>query len=220
LKTRFSAGRWLRVTGKIILVAVPVTLLILFLTRGYWLRAIGQDLACTESNAAADAMIIENFDPAYLLFERAAALQAERPTRVLVHVRAMREDPTGINPISRGIAELMARQARLGKIELIPVKEAEPYALTVAYQIRDFLAREHVRSVVVVSPDFRSKRTSLVYEAVLGPAGIQSHCIPVFGNHTPENWTSTWHGMQVVIEQFLKLQFYRFHVLRGGIDKD
>jgi hypothetical protein len=125
----------------------------------------------------------------------------------------MLQDPTGINPISRGIAELMARQARLGKIELIPVKEVEPIALSVASQVRNFLAREHLRSVAVVSPGFRSKRTSLVYEAVLSPAGIQSHCIPVFGEQTPENWTSTWHGMQTVIEQFLKLQFYRFHVL-------
>jgi hypothetical protein len=43
--------------------------------------------------------------------------------------------------------------------------------------------------------------------------GIKVHCVPVFGQKSPANWTKTWHGIQDVTEQFLKLQYYRFYVL-------
>src|SRR5262249_33883626 len=82
-----------------------------------------------------------------------------------------------------------------------------------AYQIRDFLTTEHLRSVIVVTPGFRSKRSALVYHAVLDPVGIKVHCVPVFGQMTPAKWAKTWHGIQGVTEQFLKLQYYRFYVL-------
>ena len=65
----------------------------------------------------------------------------------------------------------------------------------------------------MVTPGFRSQRSSLVYQAVLAPAGIAVYCVPVFGQKTPANWTETWHGIQEVAEQFLKLQYYRFYVL-------
>ena len=32
----------------------------------------------------------------------------------------------------------------------------------------------------------------------------------------PDNWTSSWHGIQDVTEQFIKLQYYRFYVLPLG----
>jgi hypothetical protein len=52
----------------------------------------------------------------------------------------------------------------------------------------------------------------LVYRAVLGKA-TQIHCVPVFGRTTPERWADTWHGIQQVTEEFVKLQYYRFYVL-------
>jgi len=183
-------------------------------TRGFWIPSIGRSLVCRDEIASSDAILVENFDPNYQLFERAAALQqAGLSARVLVPTQALGRDAKLANPISSGIAELMARFARVQNLEIIPIPEIEPFTINAAYQIRDFLAKEHLRSLVVVAPAFRSKRSSLVYGAVLGPAGVQVYCLPVFGEHTPENWTTTWHGTQVVTEQFLKLQFYRFYVL-------
>jgi hypothetical protein len=158
---------------------------------------------------------VENFTPSYLLFKRAAALQRTAVSaRILVPVSASGDDAAVANPVSRGIAELMARFARLDRLEIIAIRQVEPYTLNTAYQIRDFLTREHIRSLVVVAPAFRSRRSSLVYGAVLRPAGIQVSCVPVFESHTPENWTRSWHGIEVVTEQFVKLQGYRFHLLR------
>lgn len=185
-----------------------------FLTHGFWIPSIGQILVCTEEVASSDAILVENFDPNYLLFERAASLQrAGLSARVLVLAQASGRDSELPNPVSRGIAELMGRLARVQNSEIIPIREIEPYSLNAAYQIRDFLTKEHLRSIIVVAPAFRSRRSSLVYDAVLRPASIQVYCLPVFGKHTPENWAATWHGIQEIIEQFIKLQFYRFYVL-------
>ena len=183
-------------------------------TRGLWLPAIARGLVCRENGAAFEAILVENFDPDYVLFERTAALQeAGVSARVLVPTRTSSVDSHALNRISEGFVELMARVAHVRNVETVPIREVEPYSLNAARQVRDVLARDHVRSVLVVSPALRSKRSSLVYSAVLSPAGIHVSCLAVLGPHTPENWTASWHGIQTVAEQFIKLQYYRFYVL-------
>ena len=184
------------------------------LTRGVWLPSIGHSLVCRAAIAWPDAILVENFDPDYRLFERAAALQrGGLSARVLVPTRTASSDSDEANLVSKGIVELMARLAQVQNLEIVPIRELEPYSLNAAYQIRNFVARSKVRSLLVIAPAFRSQRSSLVYRAILQPAGIQVHCLPIFGQHTPENWTASWHGIQAVTEQFIKLQFYRFYVL-------
>ena len=60
---------------------------------------------------------------------------------------------------------------------------------------------------------FRSRRSFLIYSTVFRDAGIVTSCVPVFGRTTTENWMRTWHGIQEVVEQYGKLQYYRFFVL-------
>ena len=50
-------------------------------------------------------------------------------------------------------------------------------------------------------------------ESVLSRSGVAMSCLPVFGQKTPETWAESWHGIQEIGEQFLKLQYYRFYVL-------
>jgi hypothetical protein len=110
--------------------------------------------------------------------------------------------------VSQGIAEVMARVTRMPEPEFIPTSDIEPISLNIAYQLRGFLVTEHLKSVLVVTPGFRSQRSSLVYHAVLGPVCIIASCVPLFGEKTSKNWSQTWHGIQEVIEQWLKLQHY------------
>ena len=204
------ACRWWLAGSLVVLVLAGV------LTRELWLASIGRSLVCRENIASADAILVENFDPDYRLFERAADLEQKGwSARILVPVRTSSSDSDEANPLSRGIAQLMARFARVQNLEIVPIREIEPYSLNAARQIRDFLIREHVRSVLVLSPAFRSRRSALVYHAILSPAGIRVHCLATFGQHTPENWTANWHGIQEVAEQFIKLQYYRFCVVLG-----
>jgi hypothetical protein len=202
-----------RATWKLRLAVLALVVLAASATRGLWTARIGRSLVCAEEVAPSDLILVENFDPDYLVFERAATLQAAGlAPRALVPVQGSR-NPGVPNPVSTGVAEVMARQARLGRWEAFPIREVEPITLNAAAQVRDHLIEERVGSVILVTPAFRSRRSALTYQAVLGPAGIQTHCVPVFGLKTVESWSETWHGVQEVSESFVKLQYYRLYVL-------
>jgi hypothetical protein len=202
----------LRTTWKLRLAVILLPVLVLGGTRGFWSKKISQTLTCVEQSRPSDSLLLENFDPSYLIFERARALQkAGIAERIVVPVSAGK-DPETPNAVDKGVAELMARIAHISQFELIPVKEIEPISLNAAIQIRDFFTAERVRSVVVVSPAFRSSRSMLVYSSVFAPAGISVGCVPVF-DRTDREWTDTWHGRQETGLQFLKFLYYRFYIL-------
>jgi hypothetical protein len=191
-----------------------VVLVIALLTRSLLADRIGKSLVCEEHADRSDAILVENFDPEYLTFERAATLKnAGVASRVLVPEFAS-ADLDSPEASSTGVVDAFARIARLANLIPIPVRQTEPITLNVARDVRDFLLKEHIRSVVFVTPGFRSRRSVLVYEKIFTPAGIKFECVPVFGIQTPDNWTTSWHGIQDVILQFAKLQYYRFYVLR------
>ena len=107
---------------------------------------------------------------------------------------------------------MLARLSRLGDFEFVPIQTVEPISLNAGRDVLRFLQKERIRSVLVVSPLYRSRRSALVYEATLGPAGITVRCEPVRSRELA-SWTESWHGMQNVAEQWLKLQYYRLYVL-------
>ena len=200
-------------TWKLRLAVLICGALFVLLTRGFWIPLVGRSLICTEQIGHVDAILVENFDLNYLLFERAAEIhKAGLGARVLVPTQAS-SNPQTPNMVSKGVVEVMARVARLQDFEILPIKEIEPISLNAAYQIREYVTKQNIRSMIVVTSAFRSKRSFLIYQSVLGRAGVAMSCLPVFGQKTPETWAESWHGLQEVGEQFLKLQYYRFYVL-------
>jgi hypothetical protein len=107
----------------------------------------------------------------------------------------------------------MARHARIPVWDTVPIAEIEPITLNAAFQLRDHLVQQQVKSVTVITSGFRSRRSALVYGTVFGRAGILVRCEPVIGRGLAEHWTATWHEIQTVVEEFLKLQYYRFYVI-------
>jgi len=185
----------------------------LWLTSGFWTVAVGRSLVCDAGVGPSDAILIENFDPDYLLFQRARELRrAGLASRVIVPIRTDR-DTEAFNDVAVGIAEVMARISRIGPLEFVPVRESEPISLNVARDVQRFLQRERIDSVIVVTPLFRSRRSLLVNDAVLGPAGVAVRCEPVQKSRGVDTWTDSWHGIQEVVEQWMKLQYYRLYVL-------
>jgi hypothetical protein len=202
-RRRFS---WL-VLG--LLVVIVATML----TSRFWAAQIGRSLTCTEGVAPSDAILVENFDPQYPLFERAAALEKEGVAPVaLVPVEALSK-PNVPNLVWVGIAEVMARYARLRHWRPVPIGLIEPISLNAALQIRERLRADGIKSIIVIAPRYRSRRSFLVYGTTFGATGIVVHCVPVPGHGTPQTWTRTWHGIQEVVEEFIKLQYYRFYVM-------
>ena len=202
-----------RTTWKLRIGLLVVAIAALILTRPLWTVQLAASLVCAEQAPPSDALLLENFDPDYLVFERAEALRSSGiATRVFVPLTTY--DGRRSNEVEAGTADLMARIARLEQVEEIPIRLIEPISLNAAYQIRDFLTKKNIRSVIVVAPGFRSQRSALVYISVLSPANISVGCVPVFGQDTTHTWDESTHGIQGVLEQFLKLQYYRIAVLR------
>src|SRR5262245_52975330 len=147
--------RWKLALGLVILTVAVVV------TSRYWTVRIARGLTCAEDAAQSDAMLIENFDPDYILFERAAAIENAGISAIaLVPVEAFPDRNTP-NPVSAGIAELMAKQARLRAWRTIAVEHIEPISLNVALQILARLRSERITSVIVVTPGLRSRRSLL-----------------------------------------------------------
>src|SRR5262249_54056298 len=153
-KTRWKVG----------LVLLLLGMLLVSVKRGFWMLRIGQSLVCAEEIRPSDIILVENFAVSdYLIFERAAALHqaglaARVLARVLIPTVASRE-PESAHAASQGIAELKARMARLPHLEILPIWIHRPNSLNAAYQIRDFLVKEHLKSVLVVTDSLRSQRT-------------------------------------------------------------
>jgi len=209
----FYRGEFTRTTWKFRLGLIALVLVSAWLTRSWWTVAVARSLVCEANAAPSDAILLENFDPSYLVFERAARLRkAGVAQRVLVPVPADSE-ASDSNPVAAGMAELLARLARVGAIEIVPVREVEPISLNAALDLQHFVDQQRIRSILVVSPFFRSRRSSLVYQRTLGRSGVTIHCDPVEETRGISTWTRSWHGIEDVTEQWLKLQYYRFYVL-------
>ena len=209
----FYRTEHIRTTWKLRVGLLALVLIALWLSSGWWSVAIGRSLVCEASLAPSDAILIENFDPDYLLFQHARELRrAGLASRVLVPVPV---DPGTLNPndVALGITDVMSRVSHIGQIEIIPIRDVEPITLNALRDVQSFLQRERIRSVIVVTPLFRSRRSALVYDATLGRAGIAVYYQPVQGWRGIDAWTRTWHGVQDVTEQWLKLQYYRLWIL-------
>ena len=200
-----------RTTWRLRFLLLVIAAASLWATRGWWASAVGRGLVCDASLGQADAIVIDNLDINYLLFEHAAQLiQRGMAARVFVPTNAA---PDGIQPdlVSAGIVDVMASTARLSGIESVPIREVEPITLNTAYQIEARLLKDHIRSVVIVTPALRSRRSWLVYSTVFGDGAIRSYCAPVFAGD-PSEWNHSWHGIEQVVEQYRKLAYYRLYV--------
>jgi hypothetical protein len=173
---------------------------------------VGETLVCEDGPRQREAVLIDNFDYEFGLFRLGAELERTGvATRVIVPVTS----PDGPDAIAaaRQVADTFARMAGLQRWDVVAAEHREPISLTTASRVRDYLVKEHISEVTLVSAWFRSRRSELIYRTVLRDSGISMRCMPVYGGSTPQTWTRSWHGVQDVVEQFAKLQYYRFWVL-------
>ncbi len=177
------------------------------------LTALGRSLVYSGPVAASDAIVLENYDPNYLVFEKARQLMERGlAPRVIIPCDTF-GGPDPLNDVAEGFIEVMIRVSRLQGTEVVPVTAEEPYTLNTARAMSKYLEDQDIRSVIVVSPPFRSRRSYLVYESVLEPLGIELYCVPARGSRTPEDWWKSTHGIQDVALEFGKLWYYRLIVL-------
>ena len=204
----------LRTTWKLRLAVLALVGGLTWATAGWWTIGLARSLACQANKTPSDAIVVENFEvDNYLVFERAGELRrAGLASRIMVPVMA--DAGSGEpNAVALATANVVAGFARTGGFDVVPIREIEPISLNAARAVQRVAERDGLRSVIIVSPFFRSQRSALVYGATLGAAHIAVTCEPVEGMPGVQTWTATWHGIQNVAEQWLKLQYYRLFVL-------
>jgi hypothetical protein len=185
----------------------------LWLTGGWWTAALARGLVCESNLAPSDAILVENFDADYFVFERASRLRrAGFASRVIVPIPTDRRT-SGPNDVALGVAQVMARVSHLGPFDIVLTNAVEPISLNVARDVLRFVEQERIRSVLVVAPLFRSRRSALVYASALRDAGVVVTCQPAKGLYDHGSWTRSWHGIENVATQWIKLQYYRLYVL-------
>jgi hypothetical protein len=186
-----------------------------YASRKTWLRLGAESLVCVPSEAPSDAALIDNVDHNYTLFERAQWLKAHGlASIVLVPILSSASDGEP-NDVSLGFVDVMCRISRVSDCITFHVPSVEPITLNLARGTAQELNARGIRSMLLVTDGFRSRRAFDVYAAVLNPSGITVHCQPVFGSHTPLNWSESSHGVEEVGLQFIKLWYYRIIVMRG-----
>ena len=184
-----------------------------YATRHTWLRLSAESLVCARGEGPSDAILVDNVEYNYLLFERAQELGA-RGLASTVLVPILGAD-SGAEPteVSLGFVDVMCRTARISNCITFNVPSVEPFSLNLARRTAQELQARGIRSVLLVIDGFRSRRDFDLYAAVLGPLKITVHCQPVFGNRTPLNWFDSSHGIQEVGLQLIKLWYYRVIVM-------
>lgn len=201
------ANRWLAVAA-VILFATGIAA-----TREYWLREVGISLVGEESAGVSDAILVENVESNYLLFERAQRLQARGLSKtVLVPVLAS-ERSGEPSSVSLGFVDVMCGISRLRDCTTFHAPSREPITLNLARHTAEVLRARGAHSVILVTEGFRSRRAAEIYGQVLRPLGVRLFIQPVFGQHTPDNWFKSWHGIQEVGLQLIKLWYYRVAML-------
>lgn len=198
--------RWLALATIILCVGIVVT-------REHWLRALGHSLVCEASVGSGDAILLDNVEPNYPLFERAQRLEARGLSSLVLVPVLDYEGGDQPRSVALGFVRVMCEVSRLRNCTTFAAPEHEPISLNVARRCADELRARGVRSVILVTEGFRSRRAAEIYGHVFRPLGITVYIQPVFGSRTPDNWFRSWHGVQETGLQFVKLWYYRLAVL-------
>ncbi len=181
----------------------------LVITRDHWLRGLATSLVCQESLGISDAVVIDNVNNNYLLFERAQNLQA-RGVAETVLIPIMTSETYGQpESVSLGIVQVLCQASRLRNCVTFWVPSSEPISLNIAKRSAEELQARGARSVIIITDGFRSRRSAEIYTHVFRPRGLTNYIQPVFGRQTPGNWFKSLHGLQDIGLQLIKLWYYR-----------
>jgi hypothetical protein len=185
-----------------------------------WSNYVGEFLACENSMLQADAILVENLDDDYLLFEKAAELIKEQKAKfAIVLVAGNARNLDKFEKVQKGFADVMINTSGLSDVELLPIEQNEPITLNAGIQVaKRIKIKNDIRSVLVIASGFRSKRTDLVYKLLLNRIGVTVSCLPVWGNRRPDNWTSSLHGIQDVLLQYIKLFYYQLIIRNSNYE--
>ncbi len=202
---------------KPILVGIAVCLsfmvILAFLFRVAILTHIGKFMA-PQGDYTADVAILEGteFIHRSVVMDGLKLLSSGRVKRVIVvlHRIAPSHRPFGLNDDYPNLVKKQIEALGLKErdFQVISVRINHPVTLTAAKGAMEAIAKEDVKSAILLSPGFHTRRSYLVYQYASGPFHIKILPSACFGPYELERWWSQSDGVRDFTQELSKLVYY------------
>jgi hypothetical protein len=134
---------------------------------------------------------------------------------VLVHQGSKESQSSALTIHSRTLAEKLEGLGLKGtQFKIIRVPSNHPITLTAARIVLPDLSREGVKSAILVSEGFHTRRSYWTYKQAGLPLGIDIIPSPYYYRYTRDGWWTTSTGVYAF---FLHVSKYLYYVIRGYI---
>jgi hypothetical protein len=209
-ETFFRRKRVIRPTRTTVLTVLTFAT-IFIIPYKFWLTKAAESLVLKDNLAKSDIILIENWDyPYFSTFVSASRLQAQGFAERIIIASNDRKEKDIATVYEKAIALYSSKAGiRPGTVEEIKLMPSEPVTLNRARQISEILKARAIRSVILVSGYYHSKRSTLAYRRFLEPTGTRILSYPADPEEMPDQWWKSPSGIKVVSMQFLKYVLYR-----------
>jgi uncharacterized SAM-binding protein YcdF (DUF218 family) len=219
-------GRWFRQrvvwtsTWRLRLLACVAVAGLFLLPHAWWLQALAGGLVREDAPGPADVIVVELFEhPSPAVFAHAARLRdAGIAPRVAVtrYQDSPRLAAAGITLTRRFDDVLRVHWQDAGlpdaAVEIVPVEVRDPVTLNLARQIAEYCRARGYRRVALVASRFHSRRSAASLERFGG--GLTVLSLPPASGLTAGNWWTTKDGILTVLQEAVRLAYYRVVLLR------
>lgn len=187
-------------------------IILIFSFRVPILMRAGQFMA-PEGNYIADVAILEGseFIDRGMVMSGMNLLSSGRVKRIIVvlHLVAPSDRPFAFNEDypHRVKKEMEALGLKERDFRIVVTHIYHPITLTAARGALEAISKE-VKSAILVSPGFHTRRSYLVYQHLCIPFQIKIFPSACFNSYQLDHWWSQEGGMRDFTEEFLKLAYY------------
>ena len=205
-----------KISNKIVFSIVLLVIALIFLFCFYQTILIGAGRYLTpEGMGKADVVVVEGTE---LIREEAVRiglrlLSSERANRLVVVYQNSENEKIIGRPLNYNfflIQELENLGLKKDQIQVLEVPKEHPITLLEAQIVLSNLSKSGVRSAILVTEGFHTRRSFWTYKKVGIPLNIKIIPYPYFINYRNETWWQQVSGVYKFVEEFLKFFYYLF----------
>jgi len=105
-------------------------------------------------------------------------------------------------------AELRSLGLKDSAFTVLVVRIGNPITLTSARGVLESLARDRVKTALLLSAGFHMRRSFLVYQHLSMPLDIKIYPVACFNEYGPDNWWTEDNGIRDFASELVKLIYY------------
>jgi uncharacterized SAM-binding protein YcdF (DUF218 family) len=210
-----------KTTWRFRLLLVVLLLIVTAASGRFVLTTAGAALVQRDALQPADAILVDvTISPSLSAMRQAAQLEHGGYAPKVLFTRYVPTDrleraglqvPRDFDAVIRVYAEDAGLP--LATVETIPIEVQDPVTLNTARQVAAYCQARGIRSLILVEALFHSRRSALTYARFLTPLGIRLMSQPIESGLQVSNWWRTKDGWLSVVEESVKLAYYRAFVL-------